>query len=122
MLGYEPDEWKQDPTIFLRLIHPDDRERIAEEGRILREGAGARTFEYRMLARDGHELWMHDDAVVVCDEAGRPSHVQGFVRDVTLLKLAHEQHEALLEQERAANEQVAPARRDEGRVRRARLA
>jgi PAS domain S-box-containing protein len=106
MLGYRPDEWKQDPTIFLRLIHSDDRERITEEGRILRQGTGARTFEYRMVARDGHELWMHDDAVVVCDEAGRPSHVQGFVRDVTLIKLAQEQHEALLEQERAANDKL----------------
>ena len=107
MLGYRPEEWTQDPTIFLRHIHSDDRERIAEEGRILREGAGARTFEYRMLARDGHELWIHDDAVVVCDEAGRPSHVQGFVRDVTLIKLAQGQHEVLLEQERAANARLA---------------
>jgi signal transduction histidine kinase len=59
-----------------------------------------------MVARDGRVLWVQDDAVVVCDENGRPSHVQGFVRDVSLLKLAHEQHEALLEQERAANDRL----------------
>ena len=106
MLGYRPDEWKEDPEIFLKLIHPDDRERVSEEGRILRQGTGAQTFEYRMVARDGRVLWAHDDAVVVCDEAGRASHVQGFVRDVTLLKLALDQHEALLEQERAANDKL----------------
>jgi PAS domain S-box-containing protein len=106
MLGYEPDEWKQDPEIFLKLIHPDDRERVAEEGRILRFGTGAQAFEYRMVARDGRELWVHDDAVVVSDEHGRPSHVQGYLRDVTELKLAREQSEVLLEQERAANDKL----------------
>jgi PAS domain S-box-containing protein len=103
VLGYRPDEWIEDPEIFLKLIHPDDREQAAEDGRILRQGTGVQTFEYRMVARDGR---VQDDAVVVCDENGRPSHVQGFVRDVTLLKLAHEQHEALLEQERAANDRL----------------
>ncbi len=106
ILGYGPDEWRQDPEIFLKLIHPDDRERAAEEGRVLRQGTGVQTFEYRMVARDGRVLWVQDDAVVVCDEAGRPSHVQGFVRDVTQLKLAREQHKALLEQERAANDRL----------------
>jgi PAS domain S-box-containing protein len=106
MLGYDLDEWKQDPEIFLKLIHPDDRERVTEEGHILRQGTGTQTFEYRMVARDGRELWMHDDAVVVCDDAGQASHVQGFVRDVTVLRLALEQHEALLEQERSANDKL----------------
>jgi PAS domain S-box-containing protein len=106
ILGYRPDEWRQDPEIFLKLIHPDDRERAAEEGRVLRQGTGVQTFEYRMVARDGRVLWVQDDAVVVCDEAGRPSHVQGFVRDVTQLKLAREQHKALLDQERAANDRL----------------
>ena len=47
-----------------------------------------------------------DDAVIVCDEAGMPEHVQGYLRDVTLIKLARDQHDALLAQERAANERL----------------
>ncbi len=39
--------------------------------------------EYRMVARDGHEVWMHDAAVVLRDPEGRPSYRQGVMFDVT---------------------------------------
>jgi len=106
MLGFEPDQWKLEPELFLNLIHPDDRERVAAEGRSFREGTGAQAFEFRMVARDGTVMWVHDDAVIVADENGQPVHAQGYLRDVTELKLAREQSEALLEQERAANERL----------------
>jgi PAS domain S-box-containing protein len=106
MLGYEPDQWKLHPELFLTLVHPDDRERIAAEGRSFREGAGARAFEFRMVKRDGGVMWVHDDAVVVPDENGQPSYVQGYIVDVTELKLARERSEALLEHERGVNERL----------------
>ena len=28
LLGYTPDEWINDPEIFAKLLHPDDRERV----------------------------------------------------------------------------------------------
>jgi PAS domain S-box-containing protein len=106
MLGYEPDQWKLHPELFLTLVHPDDRERIAAEGRSFREGAVARAFEFRMVTRDGGVMWVHDDAVVVPEENGQPAHVQGYIVDVTELKQARERSEALLEHERGVNERL----------------
>ena len=106
ILGYRPDEWDEDPELFRKLIHPDDRERVLEQGRSFRQRLGSEIFEFRMVARDGSVLWIEDDAVIVCDEAGVPEHVQGYLRDVTLIKLARDQHDALLAQERAANERL----------------
>jgi PAS domain S-box-containing protein len=106
LLGYPVDEWASDHDMFLKRIHPDDRERVRAEGAAMRAGTAPQTFEYRMVRRDGSELWVHDDASIVNDEAGRPSHVQGYLRDVTLLHEAREQREALLEQERAANDRL----------------
>jgi hypothetical protein len=28
LLGYSADEWLGDPELFVRLLHPDDRERV----------------------------------------------------------------------------------------------
>jgi PAS domain S-box-containing protein len=106
ILGYRPDEWHEDPGLFRKLIHPDDRARVLREGLIFRQGTGSQVFEYRMVARDGRVIWAQDDAVIVSDDHGRPEHVQGYLRDVTLLKLARDQHDALLAQERAANERL----------------
>ena len=106
MLGYRPEEWHEDPDLFRKLIHPDDRARVLEEGRIFRQGTGSRIFEYRMVGRDGRVLWVQDDAVIVADDRGRSEHVQGYLLDVTALKLASDRRDALLAQERAANERL----------------
>jgi PAS domain S-box-containing protein len=53
LVGYTPAEWLADHDIWLRLVHPDDRERVEAEH--LRTNASGERFsmEYRMLARDG---------------------------------------------------------------------
>src|SRR4051794_10089271 len=61
LLGYQPDEWHDDPDLFRRLIHPDDEARVLEEGRIFRQGTGSQLFEYRMVTRDGSVIWIQDD-------------------------------------------------------------
>ena len=39
--------------------------------------------EYRLIARDGRVVWIHDAAVVVRDEAGSPLYAQGYMIDIT---------------------------------------
>ena len=106
LVGDTAEEWARNPKLFLQRIHPDDRERVGQEGAEMRAGTEPRWFEYRMVTRDGREIWVDDDAVVVTDDDGRPSHVQGYLRDVTALREARERNAALLEQERAANERL----------------
>jgi len=44
--------------------------------------------EYRLIARDGRTIWVHDCAVVVRDEDGRNRYAQGFMLDVSDRKQA----------------------------------
>jgi PAS domain S-box-containing protein len=91
LLGYTADEWLADPELFLKLLHPDDRERVlADHDRVFAAGESSWSFEYRLLARDGRTVWLRDDAVVVKDDEGKPLHVQGFLMDVTKRKEAEE--------------------------------
>jgi PAS domain S-box-containing protein len=91
LVGYSADEWLADPDLFLKLLHPDDRERVlADHERIFAAGESKWSFEYRLVARDGRTVWLWDDAVVIRDDEGNPLYVQGFLMDVTKRKEAEE--------------------------------
>lgn len=83
MLGYRPDEFVNDPELWPSRIHPDDRAAaIAAYGEHWRTGTPLRA-EYRMLARDGTEIWVRDEAYAVPDgESGRRIS-QGLLIDTT---------------------------------------
>jgi len=93
LLGYSQDEWLADPTLWAERIHPEDRERIlSDEARsATTPRSGSRVWEYRMLARDGREVWILDDeAVTEVGAAGLPTLVQGVLLDITERKRVEE--------------------------------
>ncbi|HEX5951156.1 MAG TPA: PAS domain-containing protein, partial [Actinomycetota bacterium] len=83
ILGYTPEEWHADPTLWVTATHPDDRGRVMEEDR--RAAAHATRFqsEYRMIARDGRVVWFRDEAAVVEDPLSGLSFWQGVMLDIT---------------------------------------
>jgi PAS domain S-box-containing protein len=113
MLGFTQKEWLEDPILWFRQLHPDDKERWnVEFARTCATGARFRS-QYRFLARDGSVVWVHGEAVMVRDDAGRPLFLQGVAFDITEIKRAEEQIRdlnAILErrvQERTAQLQSA---------------
>ena len=59
MLGYPLAEWKRDRELFVRILHPEDRETVLDAHRCAHEGDGL-SLEYRLIARDGRVVWVHD--------------------------------------------------------------
>ncbi len=83
MVGYSWAEGRENPGLWDRIIHPEDRERVfAEEERTNATGEPFKV-EYRMITREGRIVWMHDEAVLVRDEEGRPRFWQGVMVDIT---------------------------------------
>ncbi len=69
MLGYTAEEWAGDNHLLLKILHPDDRERVlAAHLRSCETGEPFR-MEYRMIARDGRVVWFLDQATVVPGES-----------------------------------------------------
>jgi PAS domain S-box-containing protein len=81
LLGTKPEEWQRDPDLFVKLLHPDDRERVLAE--IAAHTGPAWRSEYRLLARDGRVVWVRDESVTIRDESGRPTYAQGYLLDIT---------------------------------------
>jgi PAS domain S-box-containing protein len=81
LLGYPVQEFIDDPDLWFHVIHDDDREEVlAAEARSQQVAIGERT-EYRMVHRDGHVVWVRDEAIVVTDEGGEPF-FRGTLADV----------------------------------------
>jgi diguanylate cyclase (GGDEF)-like protein/PAS domain S-box-containing protein len=89
LLGYSPEEWKQDPELFVRTLHPDDRDRVLEAHARAHEGTEL-SLEYRLIARDGRVVWIHDEARTIHAPSGEPVALQGYLLDVTEKKEAEE--------------------------------
>ncbi len=101
ILGFAPAELLEDPTLWARQIHPDDRERVFDRESELAEPAVPD--EYRMRHRDGTIVWLRDEAALVIDAHGR-MRWHGVMSDITDRKLAE------AELERRAEQQAVVAR------------
>jgi diguanylate cyclase (GGDEF)-like protein/PAS domain S-box-containing protein len=103
LLGYPPDEWVSDPTLWERILHPEDRERVLGEEQRTMEAEERFESEYRLVARDGRVVWIWERDTIIRDEEGIPVCTQGVLVDVTELKhmqLALADSEGMLREER----------------------
>jgi len=97
MLGYTPEEWREN-KLWPKRLHPEDRERIlAADERFEAGGEELFSEEYRLLAKDGSVVWVREEAVLLKDEAGEPLYWQGVFYDLTERKALEErlEHRAL---------------------------
>jgi len=93
LLGFTQKEWVEDPVLWHRQLHPEDRDRWNHD--FAPTCATGKTFrsEYRFLAKDGRTVWVHGSADVVRDEHDRLLFLQGVAFDVTAIKEAEEERE-----------------------------
>ena len=91
MLGYAVEEWQTDPELFVRLLHPEDRDRVIEAHARTHRTHEPLSVEYRLLARDGSVVWIRDEGVVVLDDDGEPANLQGYLLDITAEREAQAQ-------------------------------
>jgi diguanylate cyclase (GGDEF)-like protein/PAS domain S-box-containing protein len=83
LLGYTVEEWQNDPELFVRTLHPEDRDRVLAAHARTHSTLEPLSIEYRLLASDGRVVWVRDDGVVVLSDAGEPLYLQGYLLDVT---------------------------------------
>ncbi|MDX6503620.1 MAG: hypothetical protein QOE29_745, partial [Gaiellaceae bacterium] len=89
MLGYSPDELRDEPETFIDLLHPDDREGTLDAYGAFAAGSSRNgdpeSFErhYRLKHRSGSYRWILSRGKGVEDAEGRRVRFVGAHRDVT---------------------------------------
>lgn len=94
ILGYPVEQWLTEPGFWSNHIHPDDREWAV--GFCKRAIAERRdhAFEYRMVAANGHLVWLSDVARVITDASGNVSQLRGVMVNITVQKQSARELEA----------------------------
>lgn len=112
ILGYPVSQWLEEPAFWSEHIHPDDREwSVAFCTKATAEQRG-HEFEYRMIAADGHPVWMRDIVTVVV-ENDQPVKLRGVMVDITELKRAEQDLEASRDQLRKFSAHLQTVREEE---------
>jgi diguanylate cyclase (GGDEF)-like protein/PAS domain S-box-containing protein len=91
MMGYTPQEWMDDPSIWANAIHPDDRDRVLDAEERLEAGTGLSSVEYRMITRSGSILWVSDEAVMRPEPEDGVRLLDGLFVDISDRKAAESQ-------------------------------
>jgi PAS domain S-box-containing protein len=89
ILGYTPDEWYANPDLWQQIVHPEDRDRPAAAG------GDPNASSYRLIAKDGREVWILDQSRPVYDDAGTLVYWQGLLLDMTDQRRTLELEQAL---------------------------
>ncbi len=91
LFGIASEEGSVTPELLLGRVHPEEREQArATVEQHLREGK-ALSLDARLALPDGSERFVHAQAEVVADAAGRPARISGTVQEITERKRAEEQ-------------------------------
>lgn len=107
LLGFSPEEIVGDGGLFYARLHPDDHDEVMEMERTEAEMARREDLivvsEYRMLHRDGHVVWVRDEARMVDPGEGRSHYWRGVLVDITEARTAqhalaesHERYRGLI--------------------------
>jgi PAS domain S-box-containing protein len=104
MLGYPLQRWYDEPDLWIKILHPDDRDTvIATNERHISTGEPFE-MDYRLLAADGRVVWIREQSDVVRDDDGTPTVSQGILLDITARKEAEEELQDSLRLLRRASE------------------
>lgn len=86
-LGYEPNQFTNDPQFWASHIHPEDAPHVFAELADLFQ-KDCHTHEYRFLHQDGTYRWMRDELRLTRDAEGNPVDIVGSWMDITDRKRA----------------------------------
>ena len=111
LLGYSPAEWQDDPELFSKLLHPEDRDEVLADAKKQTAGAAPGRAEYRMLARGGGVVWVREEVTTIRGPEGKPLYTQTLLIDIGERKRADEERERLLSAERDATARTVERQR-----------
>jgi diguanylate cyclase (GGDEF)-like protein/PAS domain S-box-containing protein len=91
LIGYRAEDLVGNKLVsFNAVIHPQDRQRVAQEIRVALTAGDRFALEYRLVRRNGEERWVFERGVGMRNAAGEVDAFEGFITDITARRRAEE--------------------------------
>ena len=102
MLGYYPDELKNNYSIWEELLHPEEKDRVIHFfNDFIKSDLFVYEAEFRMKHKNGNYVWIKSRASVIRDNKGKAIRMFGTHRDITEEKKSESEytklHQAILQ-------------------------
>jgi PAS domain S-box-containing protein len=88
--GYSPDEFRADPSLWYRMVWPEDRPAVLAQVEHLMKGERPPALEHRILHKNGSLRWIRNAPVPHLNVERQVVRYDGVVSDVTARKEAEE--------------------------------
>jgi two-component system cell cycle sensor histidine kinase/response regulator CckA len=105
--GFTPGEVTPDMDFFFSMVHPDDREKVRQNGGQTPRNGEHYLAEHRIVRRDGSVRDLLNNLEFVCAPDGRPLKIFGTCQDITERKQAERKQLKLEEQLRSSQKMEA---------------
>ena len=89
--GYTADEFVADPYLWIKMVAPEDRERVREHVQQVLAGKDVPPLEHQIIRKDGKICWVSDTTILFKDASGKLLSYDGVIKDITERKVAEEQ-------------------------------
>jgi PAS domain S-box-containing protein len=83
ILGYPVAQWLADPSFWVNILHPDDRDAAVRHCTERTAAGEDHAFEYRVIAADGRIVRLRDLVRIVEPADGEPRRLVGVMIDLT---------------------------------------
>ncbi|MCD4702821.1 MAG: PAS domain-containing protein [Methanosarcinaceae archaeon] len=94
-LGYTAEDFVLGRIVYGDLVHPDDLEMVKKElARRCDSGYDDFSQQYRIITRSGNVHWVEERTFIQRNDAGKVTHYQGIILDIT----EHKRSEMALEE------------------------
>jgi len=91
IFGYSPQDFFENPMLILEIIAPGWHPYFSEQWKNLIDGKMPPFYEYQIIhAVTGEKRWINQRNVLVRDDKGQPTAIEGIARDITEEKNAEE--------------------------------
>jgi diguanylate cyclase (GGDEF)-like protein/PAS domain S-box-containing protein len=84
IFGYPPAGFLGDSTLWIDIVHADDRATVAAAWERLQD-RGSFDVEYRIVRPDASVGWVHDRGHLIRDARGTPVRADGIARDISVV-------------------------------------
>jgi len=91
LTGFTPEDFAADPTLWIAMVHPDDRDCVARHAAGIVGASQLPAIEHRIICKDQTVRWVRNTVVLHHDHAGHVDRYDGLFEDITERKRVQEE-------------------------------